>query len=55
MNAPIQAGQPENPIYKLKTVLKSPMQLRIALQRSNSNIEKNAYCKNKTKRAIRDQ
>ena len=32
-----------------KYVLKSPMQVRIYLQRSNFNYEKNEYCKNKTK------
>ena len=53
MNAPSQEVQPENPIKK--TVLKSPMQLRISLQRSNYNMENNEYCKNNTKIAPPDQ
>ena len=42
MNATSQLVQPENPILK-KKVLKSPMQLRISLQRSNYNMENKAY------------
>ena len=46
--SPSQSLQPENPILKKKTVLKSPIQLRISLQRSENNI----FCKNKTKIAL---
>ena len=54
-NAPCLAVQPENPILKKTNSAKSPMQLRTSLQRSHYNIEKNIFCKNKTKRALSAQ
>ena len=53
--APSQALQPENTILKKKTVLKSPMQLRIYLQTSHYNVKNNIFCKNKTKISLPDQ
>ena len=50
-NATSQAVQPVKTILE-KSVLKSPMQLRISLQRSNFDYEKNEFCKNKTKTAL---
>ena len=41
--------------FEKKTVLKSPMQLRISLQRSHYNVKNNIFCKNKTKIALPDQ
>ena len=40
---------------KKQTVLKSPIQLRISLQRSHYNAKNNIFCKNKTKIALPDQ
>ena len=48
-NAPSEAVKPVKPILGEKPIVKPQMRLRIFLQRSEYNFEKNEYCKYKTK------
>ena len=48
------SGKTSKANFEQKSVIKSPMQLRIFLQRSEYNFETNEYWKNKTKFACPD-
>ena len=55
ITAPIIAVPKKSNFETKQSVLKAPMQLRISLQRSHYNVEKDTFCKNKTKIALSAQ